>query len=54
MLTTIMFVVFAVAMALPGLITILLAGPAEEVRTFSSTASDIPPSPLAHGMQPSH
>jgi hypothetical protein len=45
MLTTIMVVGFVAAMALPGLITILLAGRAEEVS---------PPSPLGHRMQPGH
>ncbi len=56
MLATIMFIVFAVALALPGLITTLLGGTAEEVAEFrdSSTASNTPPIPLSHWMQPSH
>ncbi len=56
MMATITFVVFAVAFALPGLITLLLGGTAEEVAEFRapSMTSQTPPVPLSHWMQPSH
>ena len=56
MMATITFVVFAVAFALPGLITVLLGGTAEDVAEFRSPpfTEYSPPPPLSHWTQPSH
>jgi hypothetical protein len=56
MMTTITFVVFALAFALPGLITVLLGGTAEDVAEFRSppVTEYTPPTPLSHWMEPSH
>jgi hypothetical protein len=55
MMATITFVVFAVAFALPGLITVLLGGTAEDVAKFRSPpVTEYTPPPLSHWTQPSH
>ena len=54
MTATITFVIFAVAIALPGLITVLLGGTAEDVAEFRAppeTEYAPPPSPR-HWIQP--
>ena len=51
MTTTITFVIFAVAIASPGLITVLLGGIATPLQ-YPSTAAH--PAPDGHWIQPSH
>jgi hypothetical protein len=55
-MATITFVVFAVAFALPGLISLLLVGTAEDVAEFRSppVTEYTPPPPLSLSMEPSH